>query len=140
MDAKEEYNLSLREIIPIRSSRVPKIGHMLQHEESITTVVDIGNALRIHRPDGYRFSPVKVLKNIGMPSTSLDTEQMAVSDTEINTSLSNMSISTGTEGSETDPYMEQCYNVAREKRETSVYMEQCHPETEQTRGKSRSSR
>ena len=40
LDVKEEYDISSHEIIPIRFSRVPRIGHMLQHEESLTTVVD----------------------------------------------------------------------------------------------------
>lgn len=44
---------------------MPKIEHMLHHEESLTTVVNNGDALRIHGQDRYRFSPVKVLKNIG---------------------------------------------------------------------------
>ena len=123
IDDKEGYDLPWHEIIPIRSSIVPKIGHMVQHEESFTTVVDNGDAPSIQRLYGYRLNPVKVMKNIGMPSTYLDTKQMAASDTEINTSLRNMSITTSTEGSGTDPYMEQCYDVAREKRETGVYME-----------------
>ena len=39
VDAKEGNDLSLLEITPIRS----KIGHMLQHEGSPTTVVDNDN-------------------------------------------------------------------------------------------------
>ena len=113
MVAKERTNQSLWEITPIRRSRVHKIGHGLQYEGSHTAVVDHDTVLRIHRPDGYKFSPAQVLKNIRMPSTFIDTEQMAVSNAEINTSLSNMPIITGTEGCETDPYMEQCYKVAR---------------------------
>ena len=88
-----------------RSSRVPRIGHILQHEGSLATVVDRGDVIRIHRPDGYRFSTASVLENIGMLSTSLDTERMDVSDTKINTSLSDVSTINGGEGGETGPYM-----------------------------------
>ena len=96
---------------------------MLGHEESLTTVVDNGNALRIHRPNGYKLSPVKVMKNIGTPSTSLDTEQMDVRNTEINTSLSDLSTASGVEGSETGPYMEQCHPETEQAREVTYHTE-----------------
>ena len=69
-------------------------------------MVDNGDALRIKRPDGYRFSMIKAPENIGMLSTYLDTERANVSYTKINTSLSDMSTTTGGEGSETGPYVE----------------------------------
>ena len=96
---------------------MPRIGDISQHKGILATVVDKGDVPRIHRPDGYKFSTASVLENIGILSTSLDTERADVSDTKINTSLSDVSTITGGAGSETGPYMEQC-----------------HPETKQVRG------
>ena len=106
-----------------RSSRVHKIGHTLQNEESLATVVDDGDALRIHRLDRYRFSTVKVRENTRMLSISLDTERMTVRNTKINASLCAMSTTTGVERSETGPNMEQCYPKTEQVCEITNYTE-----------------
>ena len=95
--AKKRNDPLLWGITPINSSRMHKIGHMLQDEGSPTTVLDSDDVPKTHRRDGY--NTAQVLKNIRMQSISIYTERMDVSNAKISTSLSDMVTTAGVEGS-----------------------------------------
>ena len=58
-----------------------------------------------------------------MPSISIDTERMAVSNTKINKSLSDMPTTTGVKESETGPHREQCHQEPEKVHEITHHTE-----------------